>query len=640
MMCNRCGAYTETGDIICPSCGALLQKSGNGGETGAQAIRQGKRAREAVKNRNVPVEKEVKRRRRAGASHATVELPVITEEEVRAAEGVYSVDEMNEAQENGEDEVYARRYRSVYTEEFMTAEQAQAYLQSHANDGRKVKARMVNWVKVTLAAAACLVILVIGGYVYLKRTEGGQKIMARLGREASSTALWAVGEEKLDSGDILGAIEEFEKAKAQDEEAEVVDVDGLLLLGTAYEANGDTRKAADLYEEIYTGTPSRTEAYVNHIRILLASDDPGDQARAGELMKLAYDKTGEKMFNTQRNDLLPAAPEVDLTAGFYEQKKYIAVTSYQGYDVYYTFDENAELPSGGTKFTERIFLDEGIHTLRAVAVNGELVSDELRGTYKIIMPSPQTPRANLAPNTYKNRQNVRLKPGLDNVDDNDIIIYYTIDGSPPDADSPTYTGEPFWLPGGRVTLKAVAVNKYGKVSNTLEILYKIEAKPYPLTAYTSADAVNGIKLYSTTMQEFQKQYGEGKGTEEVTLPDLNTECKKVLYDWGYAVFSHVKSGWVIAELYFTSQFKAPRGTNVGDSEAFVVGKFRDMGQVTSPSGNRGLYATNEGTGKIWVQEDGTKIIRYRCFVESHTWQLDYILNKSGIVTAIDMIYQP
>ena len=101
------------------------------------------------------------------------------------------------------------------------------------------------------------------------------------------------------------------------------------------------------------------------------------------------------------------------------------------------------LPQDGIKATpEGFMLDEGIYDIRAVAVNGDLVSDELRGTWKIIMPSPMTPRATLAPNTYKNRQSVKLKPGLDDERDTSIVIYYTIDGSIPDSDSPIFDGEP------------------------------------------------------------------------------------------------------------------------------------------------------------------------------------------------------
>lgn len=646
MLCRKCGYYASEEEIVCPGCGELLEPDKNQKTRGAQAIRQGKRAREEVRNRPARKEEEIRRRRRSGASHATVQMPVIrdTREEYPNSDEYGTSENTDQDIENPDNDgsVFERNYRPVYTDSIMNDEQAAAYAASHRNDANRHYS-MVNWMKVGIILTVLAVVLIAGAWVFLKKSDMGQRLMARLGKEATSTALWSVGEQLLDRGDINGAIEDFEKAREQDTLNNVIDVDGLLMLGSAYEANGMTDQAAVLYEEIYTETPSRTEAYVNHIRILLGSNKPGDKAKAGELMKLAYNKTGEISFDTQRRDLLPAAPEVDLTAGFYETKKYIAITSYQGYSVYYTFDENAELPAGGTLFTERVFLDEGIHTLRAVAVNGELVSDELHGTYKIIMPSPQKPRCSLAPNTYKQKQKVRLKPGLDNENDDDIVIYYTIDGSAPDADSPIYTGEPFWLPGGRVTLKAVAVNKYSKVSNALEVFYKIEAKPYPLSGYTVNDTVSGFTLYSTTMPEFQEKYGTGELTDEnVKIEDLETECRRYDYSWGYAIMSRAKTGWVLAEVYCKDNtFKGPRGTGIGDTDKFVIGKFCDMGQVESPSGNRGLYSNKDGTGKIFAQEDGSKIIRYKCVTpDSHWWQLDYITDRSGEVRALDMKYLP
>ena len=644
MLCKECGFYAEEEAIVCPRCGATLRVSSDTPAGGAEAIRQGKRAREAVKNRPAKAQAraEAARKRRSGASRATIPMPAVrdTREDVEEEDVLYD----GELPEDGEEEDgrgIERRNRPVYSERALQQAQASAYAAKHRPGAG---GKMVNWFKIGLVLVIVVLLVTAGGYLFLKRTGTGQQMMARMGREASSEALWKVGEEMMDTGDIEGAIRNFEKAKAQDAENDVVDVDGLLLLGSAYEAAGQTDKAAALYEEIYTATPSRSEAYTNHIRILLASGKPGDKAKASELMKTAYQKTGNDYFYTQRLDYVPAPPEVDLTAGYYETKKYISITSYQGFDCYYTFDENAELPAGGTKFTERVFLDEGIHTLRAVAVNDELVSDELKGTYRIIMPSPQTPRSSLAPNTYKTRQRVWLKPGLDNENDDDIVIYYTIDGSSPDADSPIFDGDPFWLPGGRVTLKAVAVNKYNKVSNMLEILYKIDIRPEPLRGYNvQEDGQKDFTLYVTTMMDFQSKFGEGTLVGPTTLEDLDTECRRYDYPWGYAVMSKIKSGWVLAEVCVTSggTISGPRGTKIGDSETFVVGKFRDMGQVQSASGNRGLYSSKDGTGKIWVQEDGTRIIRYRTQTEdSHFWQLDYHVSSTGFVTAIDMRYYP
>ncbi len=648
MLCKNCGTYADDDDIVCPECGQLLQAEPAHPADSIEGIRQGKRAREAKKNRSAAktAEMENRKKRRSGASRATVSIPTIEDTRAERDDFYESYLKDGEDTEDGEGgrrpETFERSYRPVYSDSAAREEQEARYAAAH-HPRSPLGRRSVNWVKVGMILALAAVVVVIGGVVFLKYTETGQKFMARMGQEASSTALWKVGEELMDSGDIMGAIADFEKARNQDALNEVVDVDGLLLLGNAYEAAGMVDEAAALYEQIYTETPSRTEAYVNHIRILLGSGKAGDKAKAGDLMALAYEKTGDITFYNQRRDLLPAPPEVDLTAGYYDSKKSIAITSYQGFEVYYTFDENAELPYGGTLFTERISLNEGIYSLRAVAKDGELVSDELRGIYKIIMPSPQTPRATLAPNTYKQRQRVRLKPGLDNENDTDIVIYYTIDGSSPDADSPIFTGDPIMLPGGRVTLKAVAVNRYNKVSNMLEILYKIEAKPYPLSAWTPDDGPKDFTLYMTTMTDFLQTYGEGELEENVTLSDLDTECRRYHYSWGYAVMSKVRTGWVLAEVYCTSPgvFTWPRGTKIGDTGDYVVSKFRDMGQVASASGNRGLYSNDSGTGKILDKKEDGKIIRYICNTEdSHRWQMDYLTNETGTVYAIDIRYLP
>lgn len=639
MLCPRCGYYAEKEDTVCPECGEILNSGTDMPYSGAEAIRQGKRARQAI-HEAAERTLEVKRRRRSGASRATVEMPALKDtEDEEESFAEYRVSETEAAcDEDGDSVVFERRRRTVYDENDDIREQARAYTEWIENGGRK-RLKMVNWMKLTMAGVVLLALITAGGYFFLKETAGGQKIMARLGRETTATALWAVGEDLMDSGDVEGAIEAFEKAKLQDEAEDNVDVDGMLMLGNAYEAAGRTKEAAELYAYIYEGTPSRPEAYVNHIRILMNN---GELAKAGNLMDKAYKATGETTFQTQRRDLLPEVPTVTV-GGVFEDKKKITMSSPQGYDVYYTFDENVKLPEGGTLYTDIPPLEEGIHNLRAVAVNGELVSDEIKGTYKIIMPSPQMPRVNLAPGAYKNRQKVKLFPGKDNEKDDDIRIFYTVDGSTPNTDSPEFTGEPVLLPSGhKVTIKAIAVNQYGKESMVQEVSFRIDAKPYPLTAWEIDERINDLELNKTTMKDFQAAYGPGEETEIETTKSsgFTTALRKFEYPWGYAVMNLNKKNWVLVELHFrdNSVFKAPRGTGIGDQKDFVISKFRDMGQVESANGNRGLYyLDNLSDGKFLAKDQS---IRYRIRIDGTYYQLKYYLNENGTVNEIEYRYIP
>ena len=638
MLCPRCGYYSEQEADVCPECGHILRQTSDPKPGSAQAIRQGKKAREAASARPVKTGPEnMTRRTHTEGRQNTIEMPVVRD--TRSETGAEERD-IQDTPETGGPPAVERRRRTVYDDE-ADENTAMRYLASREGSG--APRRMVNWMKITFILFLAALVLGGGGYVFLKKTDAGQRILVRLGQDANSMALWEVGDEMMNRGDIDKAIECFEKAREKDTAENVEDVDGLLTLGSAYEAAGRIEEAALLYQENYTNTPSRTEAYVNHIRILRNSGKEEDLVTAGELMKLAYEKTGEKSFLTQRDDLLPAPPEVYPIAGYYETKRTLTFTSYQGYDVYYTFDDEAHLPEDGIKATkEGVTLEEGIYSMRAVAVNGKLVSDELKGTYKIIMPSPQTPRATLAPNTYKTSQQVRLKPGIDDENDPNITIYYTIDGSTPDSDSPIYDGEPIKLPNGWVTLKAIAVNRYRKLSNTLEIKYKIEANPKPKTAFSAEDTIDTLKINHTTQNEFFGKYGNGTAAGTVEQEGFDTECRRFDFSWGYAVMNLSKKSWVLVEVSISSSgvLTGPRNTSIGDTEEYVVDKFKDMLQVESKSGNRGLYAVNGSTGKIWVQEDGGKIIRYRYPVDSHWVQLEYLLNKSGKVVNIDLKYIP
>lgn len=638
MLCPKCGYYSEAEEAVCPECGQILRQASELKEGGAQAIRQGKRAREAARKRPARPEQEgASRRERITVRRETARMPVIRD---TRGGGEMPEERDDYGNTNGPAPLFERRRRNVYDED---ADEITAMRYLAAHEGSGSVSRLVNWMKIAIIMVIIGFLLLGGGWFFLNRTDAGQRVLARAGREATSVAYWAVGDEAMNRGDIEKAIECYEKAKAMDDKEGFQDVDGLLNLGSAYESMGQIEDAAALYKAIYEKTSSRSEAYVNHIRILQNSDREGDLAEAGRLMKIAYEKTGEKTFLTQRSDLLPSPPEVKPIAAYYEKKITLTFTSYQGYDIYYTFDEKAKLPEDGIKApAEGLMLEEGVWNLRAVAVNGELVSDEVKGVWKVIMPSPQTPRANLAPNTYRSSQRVKLKPGLDDEKDTSIVIYYTVDGSNPDSDSPIFDGDPILLPNGWVTLKAIAVNRYRKLSNMLEIKYKIEANPKPKSAFSAEDTLDKLKINATTQNEFFSLYGQGTPAGTVQQEGFETECRRYDYPWGYAVMTLSKKTWVLVEVNCHNRgvFSGLRGTQVGDTEAYVVDKYRDMMQVESKSGNRGLYSVTNGTGKIWVQDNNEKIIRYRYAVDMHWVQLEYRLNSAGKVVSIDLKYIP
>lgn len=652
MLCQKCGYYSESDESVCPACGQILKHESGFRQQGAQAIRQGKKAREALKNKpEQKSEAAEARRRRSGASHATMEIPAVDDAHLTDQDYFdrYTVSE--DPEQNPGRGTIERRRRTVYDDE-ADPDQAAKYLAS-LEGNRNQHRQMVNWMKILVVSVIAVVVLVFGSVGFLKWTDPGQKIMIRLSlrfpslnAQVSTAALWAVGDEMLDSGRIDEAIICYEKAKEQDEADPngFQDPDGLLNLGSAYEAAGMIDKAEALYEEIYTETPSRPEAYIAHIRIL---QNNGQEKKAGELMQLAYEKTGEKSFQTQRNDLLPVPPTVNKEAGYYNKKITLELESPQGFDVYYTFDEKAELPYDGIVYQQPIVLDrEETKTLRAVSVNGKLVSDEVKGTFRIVLPQPMMPQSTLAPGTYKTSQRVRLKPGKDDIGDDHIKIYYTIDGSEPGQNSPIYSGEPIQLANGWVTLKAVAVNEHNKVSATLEVKYKIEANPKPRESFNASDTLDNLKLGSTTQQEFQEKYGEGTPVGKVEVEGFKpeSECRRYVYPWGYAIMNLTsRKVWVVVEVYFSTPgtFTAPRGTGIGRAEKDVTNQFRDMLQLANDKGYRGLYEITNGKGTITPYEDGSKLIQYTFYSsETKYLTLEYYIGTDGTVTGIALKHRP
>lgn len=669
MLCERCGSYLTEDDILCPVCGAMMNRGGRAGDMGVRAIRQGRQnamptylpdeTRGDVPEYGdfdmspLPLQPERGMRRKAAPKSGGPQLESFGS---------------RPATRRGVPVRGSMRTRQVVTRH---------------GKARAMSRLPINWMLIGLICAVLAVAGAVGYMVYMNSSDSGQRMTARKRvlaaneamlqlaatddpllatqqaellkdwNDAPAQAYWLVGQEYMDVGDMEDAIMAFRIADVVDPQ----NYDGLLLLGGAYELSNQEDKAEALYTTLMDViSPSRPEAYSALIGMLL---DQKRDPEAADLMLKAYTNTDRENFRQERKDFIPNTPQVDTNhlSGRYELEQHITVTSPQGYDVYYTLDDAAKLPEGGKLVEDNtVVIPEGTFTLRAVCVVENLVSDEMRATYTVYYPTPPAPKCNLAPNTYTSLHTVSLRAGEPTEDkairrkkskeqlamEDNQTFYYTIDGSTPDPKiSPVYDGNPIKLPSGRVVLKAIAINGYGKQSSTMEVGYKFEAKPYPLTMYEEADTFGGFTLIKTELEAFTAQFGQPKNTMETTYLTLETQAQHLEYPWGYAVFALNGGKWQLVRVEMTdSATSAPRGVGLGSGEGEITGAFKDFGMPKNQDGSRNLYYADPQIGVVLQNEDGTRTVQYSCnTLESKVWVLQYVLRDGRCVKVVNY-YKP
>ena len=667
MICKKCGSYVKDDALTCERCGTFQDSESFrlSSDYGVKSIRQGR--------------------------SRTIAAPV-RHDEIREYDDYAPIPGHPDGLRQGSSQ--GRRASQQYAGNSRPQEHRGVPVQgakktpnvNHRNK-RTAPSRHsnVNWALIGLIVLILLVLAVVGYFIYMSESDEGHRITARklvlestpeqfelavtkdpllleqqeeLLREWGSIpaqSYWYVGEEFLNNGDLNTAITAFTLADTMDPE----NYDGLLLKASTYEMLGDQKAAEDLYLYLSRDVSTfRSEAYTALIRIYQAQ---GRRPEAADMMKLAYENTERENFRLQREDYIPESPQVNLVAGRYEisaMEEDILITSPQGYDVYYTTDDDAILPQDGILAEDGVIVPvEGSIKIRAVCVSGDLVSDPLSVSYIFFYPTPPAPKCNLAPNTYKKLYSVELRPGkVEGLTKKEqaemeanLTYYYTIDGSTPTEESPLYDGTPIKLPSGRVTLKAICVNQYGKMSSTLEVGYKFEVSPYPNQMYGmkdnkvdfSEDTFSGFQLNKTTQQEFEATFGSPKSVLDTTYLHLTNQARHLEYDWGYAVFILNNNAWQLVRVEMRSGFtKTPRGIQLGASLEEVTSAYKDFGQVTSQNGTRGLYYDYPRVGQYLMNEDGQAYVQYTAHtLESKMWVLQYWM-ENGHVKKIVHYYQP
>lgn len=666
MICEHCGHSVPDGALTCERCGTYLGKyrAGSATENGVRAIRQG---RVSASTPTLPTRQE---KVNEYGDFDLSSVPLGSQQQGQRRKTVQPAYD-----KGGSSRPDTRRGVPV------NAYGRAPSLRHKAHKPRRAHTSRVNWMLVGMLAAVITAVTAGVMWYYASHSETGQRSIARRNAlsvtdglfdlavstdpmaqqerqalleewgKASPQAYWLSGREYLDAGDVAMAISCFRIADLIDPD----NYDGLMLLGNTYELDAQDDSAEAVYLRLIESvSPSRTEAYTALIRMYQAQER---RPEAADLMLLAYRNTDRESYRLEREDYIPETPQTSLPAGRYEISKLqgnVYLTSPQNYDIYYTTDDDAILPQDGILLREGSFVPrEGTVTLRAVCVSGDLVSDPMSVTYTFYYPSPPAPKCNLAPNTYKTLREVSLRPGvLSNEKDltkaeiaqieSQYVYHYTIDGSTPTENSPVFDGTPIKLPSGRVTLKAVCVNQYGKMSSILEVGYKFNVSPYPLEPYQETDVFTGFVLNTTTMADFKATFGNPTGELSTQYLTLAAEARHLTYDWGYAVFALENGVWKLVRVEMTRALgNTPRGVGFGNTEAEITAAYKDCGQLPSLDQSRGLYYDYPSVGQVLQNADGSRTVQYSCqSAAGKMWILQYHLGANGRVNRITHYYQP
>jgi len=485
-----------------------------------------------------------------------------------------------------------------------------------------------NWMRLLAIAGVCVLLLTVTAYFFLVNTSPGQMLLASFGREASMEAYHAMGRRYMQNGSISRAVRTLEIAQSKDPD----NLEVLIDLGKAYTGSNQEEKAVLAYTRAIQTYPAYPESYQMLIDIFLEQER---NFEAIQLVEIALERTEDQRFETMLSRLLPEPPTVDKRGQRYNTEiDLVLMCVDEGATIYYTLVDEDPIEYG-IKYEEPIHLTEkSVWRLRAVTEKDGMYSKETVQSYSIIKDQPDMPKTNLSRGSYKAGTTVRLRAG-DDVE----AMYYTVDGTRATVESKKYDDEnPIVLAIGNTTIRAIAVNFEGKISNELNIAY--EGTGNPKSSMSEKDTVDGLTLYKTTMPDFIAKYGQPQQEVPAGTDKVGTYTK-LTYSFGYAIFlaRTPESVPILQELYTrSSSFQGPRGMTVGSRMDDVIGVFRDHLGEADIDGNRVLYTRTTGQSGFLTNlgENKYKISYYHKLENKQHIELTYYV-ENGLVEHIEWL---
>ncbi|MCQ2494196.1 MAG: chitobiase/beta-hexosaminidase C-terminal domain-containing protein [Lachnospiraceae bacterium] len=273
--------------------------------------------------------------------------------------------------------------------------------------------------------------------------------------------------------------------------------------------SGEYEKAYSLYHLLLEKDPDNIDLLLEYSYVLnamnagqeyeevlyrIAENPDADEIQTETAYeRLIYIYSGEKEYNKIReliisvnnetildkySDYLTKEPEIVLSGGTYELPQMVSIMS--GYDIYYTlineYNGETTVIAENELYRLPILLEMGSYKLSAYTTNKYgLASDVVEVEYDIELVPPIEPEINIPEGTYGSPQLLEVYYDSDN-----IVVYYTTDGTEPGLDSKIYNGS-MVIPYGRTKYSFVSVDDHGLKSNvvtvTIEMQYEYTVQP-------------------------------------------------------------------------------------------------------------------------------------------------------------------
>lgn len=185
---------------------------------------------------------------------------------------------------------------------------------------------------------------------------------------------------------------------------------------------------------------------------VLRRQDPGAMQKSDELPIEKPDR------------IILTKPEFNLPAGEYSYYIKIELSSETEGEIFYTLD--GSVPNENShRYSEPFKLGKGLTVVRAYVMDEEGNTSEVASCmYNVEFGAPDRPEITPESGEYTGETYIRVTVP------EGCLVYYTLDGTEPTESSDLYNGE-FLMPSGTTTIKMVAIDENGMVSETNTVVY-------------------------------------------------------------------------------------------------------------------------------------------------------------------------